>query len=264
MTEKIDDTYQLVFGDVGAAYGRSIALEHVSFSVATGAIVGLLGTNGAGKTTTLRAASNLLTSKRGRLTTGDISFQDQDVSNIGPGDLVRQGLVPVLEGRHCFPTLTVEENLITGAMGRSSSRSETKTDLELVYEYFPRLHVKRRTKAGLTSGGEQQMVAIGRALMSRPKLLLLDEPSMGLAPLTVRELFDTLKKLNREIGTTLLIAEQNAAAAMRIAEWVVMLLHGKTVLQGTTEELLKRDDVKDFYLGRSDGEINHEEITAED
>ena len=186
---------------VEAVYDHAIvALHEVSLQVREGEILALLGANGAGKTTTLKALSNLLPAERGAITKGEIRFLDLDVKQTKPSNLVRRGLVQVLEGRHCFRSLTVEENLITGALGRSSSRREAAADLERVYAYFPRLKEKRKAKSGLTSGGEQQMTAIGRALMSRPRLLVLDEPSMGLAPLIVQNIFKILKRLNREKG----------------------------------------------------------------
>jgi len=240
---------QLVFNDVQAVYGSSTALHRVSFTVGKGEIFALLGSNGAGKTTSLRAASNLLPAERGKMIGGTIRFEGEDVAKVGPTRLVRKGLVQVLEGRHCFPSLSVEENLITGALGRSSTRSETKIDLERVYDLFPRLRVKRDTKSGLSSGGEQQMTAIGRGLMSRPRLLVLDEPSMGLAPLVVREIFIALKKLSREEGLSLLIAEQNSAIALKYADRAILLENGVSVLEGSAAELRTRPDIKDFYLG---------------
>ena len=235
---------------VEAVYDHAIvALHDVSLRLRQGEILALLGANGAGKTTTLKAVSNLLPAERGALTKGEIRFAGVDVKRAKPSDLVRQGLVQVLEGRHCFRSLTVEENLIAGGLGRSSSRREVATDLERVYGYFPRLKEKRKAKSGLTSGGEQQMTAIGRALMSRPRLLVLDEPSMGLAPLIVRSIFKTLKRLNREEGLSILLAEQNSAIALQYADRAVVLENGLSVLEGDARELRQREDIRAFYLG---------------
>ncbi|MFT4192284.1 MAG: ABC transporter ATP-binding protein, partial [Comamonas sp.] len=201
---------------VGARYQNAVvALHDVGLTVAAGEIHALLGANGAGKSTTLKAISNLLAAERGQVTAGRIRFAGHDVTRTAPSALVRLGLVPVLEGRRCFPSLSVEENLITGALGRDARRAEIAEDLARVYDVFPRLKARRHSRAGLTSGGEQQMVAIGRALMSRPRLLVLDEPSMGLAPKVVQEIFARLARLNREQGLSLLVAEQNASVALR-------------------------------------------------
>jgi branched-chain amino acid transport system ATP-binding protein len=235
---------------VAAVYDHAIvALHDVSLTVRPGEILALLGANGAGKTTTLKALSNLLPAERGAVTRGAIRFAGHDVKCTSPSALVRHGLVQVLEGRHCFRSLSVEENLVTGALGRGSTRRETAADLDRVYAYFPRLKDKRKTKAGLTSGGEQQMTAIGRALMSRPRLLVLDEPSMGLAPLVVAGIFKTLKQLNREAGLSILLAEQNAAVALQYADRAVVLENGISVLEGDARELRQREDIRAFYLG---------------
>jgi len=240
----------LEIANVEAVYNRSIvALSGVSLALSEGEILALLGANGAGKTTTLRAASNLLAAERGAIRRGSIRFAGMDVTRARPSDLVRAGLVQVLEGRHCFPSLTVEENLLAGALGRGSSRREAAADLERVYGYFPRLKDKRKTKAGLASGGEQQMTAIGRALMSRPRLLVLDEPSMGLAPLVVQSIFETLKALNRAEKLSILIAEQNAAIALRYADRATVLENGASVLEGAAADLRDREDIRAFYLG---------------
>lgn len=237
--------------DLEAVYSNAIvALHGVNLSLAEGKILALLGANGAGKTTTLKAVSNLLPAERGRVTAGSIRFGTLDVTRTTTADLVRAGLVQVLEGRHCFRSLTVEENLITGGLGRSGTRVEINSDLERIYGYFPRLREKRKTLAGLTSGGEQQMTAIGRALMSRPRLLVLDEPSMGLAPLVVEDIFATLKRLNQEDGLTILVAEQNSTVALRYADEAAVLENGRAVLSGTAAELRERDDIKAFYLGQ--------------
>lgn len=241
----------LAVDGVRATYNHAItALHGVSLTVGHGEIVAVLGANGAGKTTTLKAVSNLLPAERGQITAGSITFDGRDVSAISPADLVRSGLVQVLEGRHCFRNLTVEENLITGGIGRSAKRAEIAHDLETICAYFPRLKEKRRTLSGLTSGGEQQMTAIGRALMSRPRLLVLDEPSMGLAPLIVQDIFKTLRRLNRETGLAILVAEQNSTIALKYADRATILENGVAVLSGAADELRDNDDLKNFYLGQ--------------
>ena len=236
---------------IKATYNGAItALHGVSFTLQRGEILALLGANGAGKTTTLKAISNLLPAERGEITAGSIRYEGRDVTTATPAQLVRVGLVQVLEGRHCFRNLTVEENLVSGGLGRSGSRAEIALDLEKIYELFPRLKEKRRALAGLTSGGEQQMTAIGRALMSRPALLVLDEPSMGLAPIVVQDIFKTLRRLNVETGLSILVAEQNSAIALRYADRATVLENGVAVLSGEAAELRQRDDVKAFYLGQ--------------
>ncbi|QEX20263.1 ABC transporter ATP-binding protein [Hypericibacter adhaerens] len=243
---------QLSLEGIAVVYNRAIhALHDVGFSVGAGEIVALLGANGAGKSTTLKAVSNLLPAERGQITRGSILFEGEDIARQRTSGLVRRGLVQVLEGRHCFRALTVEENLVTGALGRDASHREIRDDLERVYAHFPRLKEKRRTTAGLTSGGEQQMTAIGRALMSRPRLLVLDEPSMGLAPLVVQDIFTALKTLNAEAGLTILVAEQNSTVALRHADRAIVLENGHSVLEGTAAELRAREDIKAFYLGES-------------
>jgi branched-chain amino acid transport system ATP-binding protein len=244
------DPAMLNVKNVAALYAGAIAALHgVDLHVARGEILAVLGSNGAGKTTLLKAVSNLLPAERGAVIEGSIHFEGDDVSRLAPAALVRRGLVTVLEGRHCFRSLTVEENLLTGALGRSSTRAEAKVDLERVYALFPRLAEKRRTSSGLTSGGEQQMTAIGRGLMSRPRLFVLDEPSMGLAPLVVREIFETLKRLNRDEGLSILVAEQNSAVALDYADRAVVVENGVSKLSGSAAELRERADIKDFYLG---------------
>ncbi|RWX63572.1 ABC transporter ATP-binding protein [Mesorhizobium sp. M2A.F.Ca.ET.039.01.1.1] len=241
----------LVVDNVHATYNHAItALHGVSFELRRGEILALLGANGAGKSTTLKAVSNLLPAERGQINAGAVRFEGDDVLQRKPGDLVRAGLVQVLEGRHCFKSLTVEENLVSGGIGRSGRRAEISHDLERIYGLFPRLAEKRRTLAGLTSGGEQQMTAIGRALMSRPRLLVLDEPSMGLAPLVVQDIFLALKKLNRETGLSILVAEQNSAVALTYADHATVLENGVSVLSGPAAELRQREDVRAFYLGQ--------------
>lgn len=237
---------------IEVVYQHSIvALHGVSLDVLSGEIHALLGANGAGKSTTLKASSHLLPAERGAVTAGSIRFNGVDVLKTASADLVRAGLVQVLEGRHVFRNLTVEENLITGGLGRSSSRKEIAHDLARVYRTFPKLAERKRSLAGLTSGGEQQMVAIGRALMSRPTLLVLDEPSMGLAPLVVQDIFQQLKRLNREEGLTILVAEQNSTVALRHADRVTVLDAGKDVLTGSAAELRQRSDIQSFYFGQS-------------
>ena len=226
-----------------------LVLKGVSLAVPEGGIVALLGGNGAGKTTTLKAISNLLKAERGEVTKGSIEFRGERVHGLDPADLVRRGVIQVMEGRHCFGHLTVEENLLTGAFTRREGRAEVKRDLDLVYGYFPRLAERRTGLAGYISGGEQQMVAIGRALMSRPKMILLDEPSMGLAPQLVEEIFEIVRKLNEEQGVSFLLAEQNTNIALRYAKYGYILESGRIVLDGHAHALRENEDVKEFYLG---------------
>jgi len=248
-----DPAILLDVASIHANYSQTIrALNGVSLSVRKGEILAVLGSNGAGKTTTLRAISNLLPAERGQVTSGSITFEGESVLTRKPADLVRAGLVQVLEGRHCFKSLNVEENLVSGGLGRSATRAEIASDLEFVYQTFPRLKEKRRVSAGLISGGEQQMTAIGRALMSRPRLLVLDEPSMGLAPMIIRDIFRALKRLNRESGLSILVAEQNSTVALQYADFATVVENGRTVLSGTAAELRSREDIKAFYLGEAD------------
>ncbi len=226
-----------------------LVLKGVSLSVPTGGIVALLGANGAGKTTTLKAISNLLQAERGEVTKGNIVFNGEEVQALTPNTLVRRGCIQVMEGRHCFGHLTIEENLLTGAFTRTDGKAAIKSDLELVYRYFPRLKERRSSMAGYTSGGEQQMCAIGRALMSKPTMILLDEPSMGLAPQLVEEIFEIVKQLNEDTGVSFLLAEQNTNIALRYATYGYILESGRVVLDGTGEELRDNEDVKEFYLG---------------
>ena len=236
---------------VEAAYqGAIVALHAVSLSVLPGEIHALLGANGAGKSTALKAISNLLPAQRGQVRAGQIRFEGRDVRATAPSELVRQGLVPVLEGRHCFPSLSVEENLVTGALGRGARSAEIAQGLERVYALFPRLKARRHSPSGLTSGGEQQMTAIGRALMSRPRLLVLDEPSMGLAPRVVQEIFQQLRRLNREEGLSILVAEQNSTVALQYADRATVLEAGHTVLTEAAASLRQREDVQHVYFGR--------------
>jgi branched-chain amino acid transport system ATP-binding protein len=230
-----------------------LVLKGVSLMVPEGGVVALLGGNGAGKTTTLKAISNLLRSERGQVTKGTIQFRGERVDALNPSDLVKRGVVQVMEGRHCFAHLTIEENLLTGAYTRNAPRSEIKLDLERVYGFFPRLKQRRASLAGYTSGGEQQMTAIGRALMARPRMILLDEPSMGLAPQIVEEIFEIVKNLNQVEGVSFLLAEQNTMVALRFADFGYILENGRVVLEGKAESLADNEDVKEFYLGISSG-----------
>jgi len=229
-----------------------LVLKGVSLNVPKGGITALLGGNGAGKTTTLKAISNLLRSERGEVTKGSVKYRGSDVHDADPADLVRKGVIQVMEGRHCFEHLTVEENLLTGAYTRSDGGANIKQDLEMVYNYFPRLKERRSSQAGYTSGGEQQMVAMGRALMSRPETILLDEPSMGLAPQLVEQIFEIVKSINEQEGVTFLLAEQNTNVALRYAHYGYILESGRVVMDGPAAELRENPDVKEFYLGMSD------------
>ena len=229
-----------------------LVLKGVSLKVPKGGITALLGGNGAGKTTTLKAISNLLHSERGEVTKGSILYRGEKVQNLSPADLVTKGVIQVMEGRHCFEHLTVEENLLTGAYTRRASRGDIDADLNMVYDYFPRLKERRKSQAGYTSGGEQQMVAIGRALMSRPETILLDEPSMGLAPQLVEQIFEIVKSLNEGEGYTFLLAEQNTNVALRFAHYGYILESGRVVMDGPAADLRENPDVKEFYLGMSD------------
>ncbi|MDJ0778823.1 MAG: ABC transporter ATP-binding protein [Gammaproteobacteria bacterium] len=231
-----------------------LVLKGVSLEVPEQGIVALLGANGAGKTTTLKAISNLLRAERGDITKGNIEFRGERIDALTPAELVSQGVIQVMEGRHCFEHLTVEENLLTGAYTRRDGGAAIQQDLDLVYNYFPRLKKRYKAQAGYTSGGEQQMVAIGRALMSRPKIMLLDEPSMGLAPQLVEEIFEIVERLNQKEGVTFLLAEQNTNIALRYAHHGYILENGRVVLDGSAAELRENTDVKEFYLGISGGE----------
>jgi branched-chain amino acid transport system ATP-binding protein len=228
-----------------------LVLKGVSLEVAERGIVALLGANGAGKTTTLKAISNLLRAERGEVTKGTIELAGRRITALSPSDLVRLGVVQVMEGRHCFEHLTVEENLLTGAYTRRDGNGAIEQDLEMVYRYFPPLRERRRAQAGYTSGGEQQMIAIGRALMARPKVILLDEPSMGLAPQLVEEIFEIVARLNADAGVTFLLAEQNTNVALRYAHYGYILENGRVVLDGDAAALRGNEDVKEFYLGLS-------------
>jgi branched-chain amino acid transport system ATP-binding protein len=228
-----------------------LVLKGVSLKVEEGRIVALLGANGAGKTTTLKAISNLLRAERGEVTKGSIEFNGQRIERRSPSELVRSGVCQVMEGRHCFQHLTIEENLLTGAYTRNPSRADLRHDLERVYSYFPRLRERRDSLAGYTSGGEQQMTALGRALMAQPKMILLDEPSMGLAPQIVGEIFEIVRALNAKERVSFLLAEQNTMIALRYADYGYILENGRVVMDGGAEKLRENDDVREFYFGLS-------------
>ena len=255
-------TSMLSVNNIEVIYDHVIlVLKGISLEVPEQGIVALLGANGAGKTTTLKAISNLLRAERGDITKGSIEFQGQRIDSMTPAQLVQRGVIQVMEGRHCFEHLTVEENLLTGAYTRRDGNAAIARDLELVYGYFPRLKSRSRAQAGYTSGGEQQMVAIGRALMSQPKMILLDEPSMGLAPQLVEEIFEIVARLNKDEGVTFLLAEQNTNIALRYANHGYILENGRVVLDGSAAELRENTDVKEFYLGISEGErINFRDV----
>ena len=251
ISKEISSKNLLEVNNIEAVYNHVIlVLKGVSLNVKKGGITTLLGGNGAGKTTTLKSISNLLASERGEVTKGSITFNNIDVHALDPSQLVKMGVIQVMEGRHCFEHLTVEENLLTGGYTRKSNK-EVKNDLERVYEYFPRLRERRTSQAGYTSGGEQQMVAIGRALMANPKMILLDEPSMGLAPQLVKQIFEIVSQINKKEGVTILLAEQNTNMALQYAEYAYILENGRVVMEGTAKSMRDNEDVKEFYLGIS-------------
>ncbi|MCX7177587.1 MAG: ABC transporter ATP-binding protein [Proteobacteria bacterium] len=244
----------LTVNNVEVIYDHVIlVLKGVSLGVPEGKIVALLGANGAGKSTTLKSVSTLLRGERGDVTKGSIEFRGERVDHLSPNDLVKRGMVQVMEGRHCFGHLTVEENLLTGAYTRTLSRAELKQTLEKVYDYFPLLKQRRTSLSGYTSGGEQQMTAIGRALMAKPTMILLDEPSMGLAPQIVEEIFEIVQDLNKREQVSFLLAEQNTTVALRYADFGYILENGRVVMEGDAKELASNEDVKEFYLGLSSG-----------
>jgi len=230
-----------------------LVLKGVSLTVPEGKIVALLGGNGAGKSTTLKSISTLLRGERGEVTKGSIEFRGERVDQLTPNELVRKGMCQVMEGRHCFAHLTVEENLLTGAFTRKGSRAELRAELERVYHYFPRLKQRKDSLSGYTSGGEQQMTAVGRALMARPKMILLDEPSMGLAPQIVEEIFEIVTNLNTQEQVTFLLAEQNTNVALKYSNYGYILENGRVVMEGESAALATNEDVKEFYLGISTG-----------
>ncbi|EKV30417.1 Branched-chain amino acid transport ATP-binding protein LivF [Caenispirillum salinarum AK4] len=231
-----------------------LVLKGVSLQLHEGGITALLGANGAGKTTTLKAISNLLRAERGEVTKGSIEYMGEQVDSMTPSDLVKRGVIQVMEGRHCFEHLTVEENLLTGAYTRRDGSAKIKEDLERVYHYFPRLKERRGSQAGYTSGGEQQMVAIGRAMLARPKVILLDEPSMGLAPQLVEEIFEIVRQLNEQENVSFILAEQNTNVALRYAKFGYILENGRVVMEGDAAKLRENDDVQEFYLGIAGGD----------
>ena len=244
----------LAVNNIEVVYSHVIlVLKGVSLDVPAGGIVALLGANGAGKTTTLKAISNLLHAERGEVTKGSIVFEGAEVHSLSPNELVRRGCIQVMEGRRCFAHLTVEENLLTGAYTRKDGQAAIKRDIDLVYSYFPRLKERRNATAGYTSGGEQQMCAVGRALMSRPKMILLDEPSMGLAPQIVEEIFEIVKNLNQKESVSFLLAEQNTNMALKYAQYGYILENGRVVMDGNAKALRENEDVKEFYLGIAEG-----------
>ncbi len=244
----------LSVNNIEVVYSRVIlVLKGVSLTVPKGGIVALLGANGAGKTTTLKAISNLLHGERGEVTKGSILLNGEQVHRLTPNALVTRGCIQVMEGRRCFAHLTVEENLLTGAFTRRDSKAEIARDLERVYAYFPRLKTRRESTAGYTSGGEQQMCALGRALMSRPNMILLDEPSMGLAPQVVEEIFEIVRDLNEKEGVSILLAEQNTNMALKYARYGYILENGRVVMDGDAKSLAANEDVKEFYLGVAGG-----------
>ena len=241
-----------------------LAISDVSLDVPKVSIVALLGGNGAGKSTTLKSVSTMLASERGKVTKGSITYNGQQVEKLNPSDMVNLGLVQVLEGRRCFGHLTVEENVISGAYTRKLSKSEIKSELERMYSYFPRLKERRKSQAGFTSGGEQQMIAVARAMMAKPKMLLLDEPSMGLAPQLVEEIFNIVKELNEKEGVSILLAEQNTNIALRNSDYGYIIETGQVMLDGSAKSLLNDDKVKEFYLGiSSEGRKNFRDVLKE-
>jgi branched-chain amino acid transport system ATP-binding protein len=242
----------LAVNNIEVIYNHVIlVLKGVSLMVPEGGIVALLGANGAGKTTTLKAVSNLLQAERGEVTKGSIKVLGERVDSLSPNELVRRGVIQVMEGRHGFEHLTVEENLLTGAYTRRDGKAAINADIEKVYHYFPRLKERRTIQAGYTSGGEQQMMVIGRALMAKPRMILLDEPSMGLAPQLVEEIFEIITDLNKKEKVSFLLAEQNTMVALRHAEYGYVLENGRVVMDGDAKHLRENEDVKEFYLGLS-------------
>ena len=250
----VDKRFFLAVNNIEVIYNHVIlVLKGVSLTVPEGGVVTLLGANGAGKTTTLKAISNLLQAERGEVTKGSIKIMGERVDALTPNELVRRGVIQVMEGRHSFEHLTVEENLLTGAYTRRDSKAIISSDIEKVYHYFPRLKERRTSQAGYTSGGEQQMMVIGRALMAKPKMILLDEPSMGLAPQLVEEIFTIITDLNKKEGVSFLLAEQNTMVALRHAEYGYIFENGRVVMDGDADHLRENEDVKEFYLGLNSG-----------
>ena len=265
MTEQNNSENILEIKNIEVVYDDVIlAVSDVSLKVPKGSIVALLGGNGAGKSTTLKSVSTMLASERGKVTKGSITYNGERVEKLNPSDMVNLGLVQVLEGRRCFGHLTVEENVISGAYTRKLSKSEIKSELERMYAYFPRLKERRKSQAGFTSGGEQQMIAVARAMMAKPKMLLLDEPSMGLAPQLVEEIFNIVKELNEKEGVSILLAEQNTNIALRNSDYGYIIETGQVMLDGSAKSLLNDDKVKEFYLGiSSEGRKNFRDVLKE-
>ena len=226
-----------------------LVLKGVSLEVPEGKVVSLLGANGAGKSTTLKAISNILAAERGDVTKGSIEYKNERIDQLSPHDLVKRGVIQVMEGRHCFAHLSIEDNLMTGAYTRTDSHADIKNDLDKIYTYFARLKTRRKSQAAYTSGGEQQMCAIGRAMMAKPEMVLLDEPSMGLAPQIVEEVFEIVKDLNQREKVSFLLAEQNTMIALRYSDYGYILENGRVVMDGTSDDLRNNEDVKEFYLG---------------
>ena len=243
----------IAFSSVSKQYGGQILFTDASFQFNAGEKIGLVGANGAGKSTTLKSISNLLAAERGDVTKGTIEFKGKRVDKLTTNELVKMGVCQVMEGRHCFQHLTVEENLLTGAFTRRASRADIAAALEKVYHYFPRLKQRRSSQSGYTSGGEQQMTAVGRALMAQPSMILLDEPSMGLAPQIVEEIFEIVQDLNTKERVSFLLAEQNTTVALRYANYGYILENGRVVMDGAAQDLAANEDVKEFYLGLSSG-----------
>lgn len=260
MSQKPDNILEI--GSIEVLYDNVIAALHdVSLNVPRGKIVALLGGNGAGKSTTLKAVSTMLAAERGKVTRGSITYDGTQVRNQNPAEMVGLGMVQVLEGRRCFGHLTVEENIIAGAYSRKLSKAELKNELEKIYGYFQRLKVRRKSQAGFTSGGEQQMIAVARAMMAKPKMLLLDEPSMGLAPQLVAEIFNIVRELNEKEGVSILLAEQNTNVALRNADYGYIVETGQVMLHGTAKSLLNNEKVKELYLGISkEGRKNFRDV----
>ncbi|RLA37709.1 MAG: ABC transporter ATP-binding protein [Gammaproteobacteria bacterium] len=250
--ERPADAPLLEVNNIEVIYDHVIlVLKGVSLAVPEGGVVALRGANGAGKSTTLKAISNLLGAERGDVTKGSITYQGENVHALNPAELVKRGVIQVMEGRHCFEHLTIEENLLTGAYTRGDGKAAIQASLDKVYHYFPRLRERRGSQAGYTSGGEQQMCAIGRALMANPTMILLDEPSMGLAPQLVEEIFEIVHSLNEKERVSFLLAEQNTTVALRYASYGYILENGRVVMDGDARQLSENEDVKEFYLGLS-------------
>ena len=257
----MSDTPLLAINNIEAVYGGVIlALRGVTLNVDKGEVVSLLGANGAGKTTTLKACSRLLEAERGEVTKGTIELDGKDIADYNAYDMVRKGVVQVLEGRHIFAHLNVEENLLTGSFKKHLSRAETQRNLDYIYELFPRIKDRRKNPGGLCSGGEQQMIAVGRALMAKPSLILLDEPSMGLAPQFIEQIFEIVKRLNEEEGVSFLISEQNAMVALRYASVGYVIENGRVVKKGSSKELLESTDVAEMYLGGADKDLSFDGV----